>query len=425
MEEEMLKKGLLIFITFSVAFLYCGQQKKDPADVRANYYAECLKGEITVYGEAPIFTSVSDARNKAKEDACRKAVEKCIGSQVASYTQVADGQSITNEIFSEAKGVCKNDRVLDEQQYMLDTIKMLKLFVKFQVDKAEVQNQINLMQKLVGNPKIMVLIREEYIMPGNAKKVYDFASRDGVAASQIRNILINKGYDILDPGSIASQIKNSQVVAEDPSKLPDSIKELAVKAGADVLIVGNIETNPQTSTTPQFKSYQATGTINILSLWGQGEIIGTYSGQSVGGIGVTDLQAAQESVKRFAVGPERDPEKKPGGFVKFAHQKLQDKWAELTRNNKIIMKITGLDPSKAGLFRDDLIERTSVKNVNEISTSKNEIIWEVIYPGSSFALRDTLSFYGDNPAIFLVVKQTGKKIEVLDTKRGEIRIVFK
>jgi hypothetical protein len=203
MEEEMLKKGLLIFTIFSVAFLYCGQQKKDPADVRANYYAECLKGEITVYGEAPIFTSVSDARNKAKEDACRKAVEKCIGSQVASYTQVADGQSITNEIFSEAKGVCKNDRVLDEQQYMLDTIKMLKLFVKFQVDRAEVQNQINLMQKLVGNPKIMVLIREEYIMPGNAKKVYDFASRDGVAASQIRNILINKGYDILDPGSIA------------------------------------------------------------------------------------------------------------------------------------------------------------------------------------------------------------------------------
>jgi hypothetical protein len=224
---------------------------------------------------------------------------------------------------------------------------------------------------------------------------------------------------------LLSQIKNSQIVAQDPSKLPDSIKELAVKAGADVLIVGNIETNPQTSTIPQFKSYQATGTINILSLWGQGEIIGTYSGQSVGGIGVTDLQAAQESVKRFAVGPERDPEKKPGGFVKFAHQKLQDKWAELTRNNKIILKITGLDPAKAGIFRDDLIERTSVKNVNEISTSKNEIIWEVIYPGSSFALRDTLSFYGDNPAIFLVVKQTGKKIEVLDTKRGEIRIVFK
>lgn len=419
----MFKKIMTITI-MSIYIFYCGQQKKDPADVRANYYAECLKGEITVYGEAPIFTSVSDAKNKAKEDACRKAVEKCIGNQVASYTQVSDGQSIANEIYSQAKGVCKNDRVLDEQQYMLDTIKMLKLFVKFQVDKAEIQNQINLMQKLVGNPKIMVLIREEYIMPGNAKKVYDFSSRDGVAASQIRNIMINKGYDVLDPSSIVKYITNPEVVANDPSKLTDNIKDLAVKAGADVLIIGEIESKPQTSPSPQFKSYQATGTINILSLWGQGELIGTYSGQAIGGIGVTDIQAAQESVKRYAVGTEPDPEKKPGGFVKFAHQKLQDKWSELTRNNKIIMKITGLDPAKAGIFRDDLIERTSVKNINEISSSQNEIIWEVIYPGRVFALRDTLGFYGDDPRMFIIVKETGKKIKVLDVKRGEIKIAF-
>jgi len=419
----MFKKIMTITI-MSIYIFYCGQQKKDPADVRANYYAECLKGEITVYGEAPIFTSVSDAKNKAKEDACRKAVEKCIGNQVASYTQVSDGQSIANEIYSQAKGVCKNDRVLDEQQYMLDTIKMLKLFVKFQVDKAEIQNQINLMQKLVGNPKIMVLIREEYIMPGNAKKVYDFSSRDGVAASQIRNIMINKGYDVLDPSSIVKYITNPEVVANDPSKLTDNIKDLAVKAGADVLIIGEIESKPQTSPFPQFKSYQATGTINILSLWGQGELIGTYSGQAIGGIGVTDIQAAQESVKRYAVGTETDPEKKPGGFVKFAHQKLQDKWSELTRNNKIIMKITGLDPAKAGIFRDDLIERTSVKNINEISSSQNEIIWEVIYPGRVFALRDTLGFYGDDPRMFIIVKETGKKIKVLDVKRGEIKIAF-
>lgn len=418
----MIKK--IIITLLSLSLIYCGQKKRDASDVRANYYAECLKGEITVYGEAPIFTSVSAARNKAKEDACRKAIEKCIGNQVASYTQVGDGQSIANEIFSQAQGVCKNDRVLDEQEYMLDTVKMLKLFVKFQVDKAEIQNQINLMQKLVGNPKVMVLIREEYILPGNAKKVFDFASRDGVAASQIRNILISKGYDVLDPGSIVRYIKNSEAVAEDPSKLSDTIKDLAVKAGADVLIIGNIETKPQASPAPQFKSYQASGTINILSLWGQGELIGTYSGEAVGGIGVTDIQAAQESVKRYAVGSDKNPEKKPGGFVKFAHQKLQDKWSELTRNNKIIMKITGLDPAKAGIFRDDLIERTAVKNVNEISSSQNEIIWEVIYPGRVFALRDTLSFYADDPRMFVVVKETGKKIKILDAKRGEIKIAF-
>lgn len=419
----MLKKILILPIIF---YLSCsGSSKKDESNIRGNYHAECLRGEITVYGEAPIFTSVSAAKNKAKEDACRKAVEKCIGNQVASYSHVADGQSITNEIFSQAQGICKNDQVVDEQQYNLDTIKMLKLFVRFKVDKAEIQNQINTMQKLVGNPKIMVLIREEYIMPGNAKKVFDFNSRDGVAASQIRNVLISKGYEVLDPGAIVRQISNSEAVAEDPTKLSENIKDLALKAGADVLILGNIETKQQNSPAPQFKSYQATGTINILSLWGQGELIGTFSGQSIGGIGVTDIQAAQESVKRYAVGTDPNPEKKLGGFIKFAHEKLQARWSEITRNNKILMKISGLDPSKAGIFRDDLIERTAVKNVNEISSSQSEIIWEVIYPGREFALRDTLAFYGDDPRMFLVVKDTGKKIQILDVKKGEIKINFR
>ncbi|MFN3604264.1 MAG: hypothetical protein ACK4UJ_06120 [Leptonema sp. (in: bacteria)] len=420
----MLKK--LIFIIAIVVYLSCAPtQKKDESTIRGNYHAECLRGEITVYGEAPIFTSVSAAKNKAKEDACRKAVEKCIGNQVASFSHVADGQSITNEIFSQAQGICKNDQVVDEQQYNLDTIKMIKLFVRFKVDKAEIQNQINTMQKLVGNPKVMVLIREEYIMPGNPKKVFDFNSRDGVAASQIRNVLISKGYEILDPGTIAKQINNSEIVAEDPSKLSENIKDLALKAGADILILGNIETKQQTSPAPQFKSYQATGTINIISLWGQGELVGTYSGQSVGGIGVTDIQAAQESVKRYAVGTDANPEKKLGGFVKFAHEKLQARWSEITKNNKIIMKITGLDPAKAGVFRDDLIERTSVKNVNEISTSQQEIIWEIIYPGREFALRDTLAFYGEDPRMFIVVKDTGKKIQIVDVKKGEIKINFR
>ncbi|MCS7204285.1 MAG: hypothetical protein NZ853_01150 [Leptospiraceae bacterium] len=421
----MKHKLFWVFLGLLLIYFHCKPaEKRKEAETIGDFYSECLRGEITVYGEAPIFTSVSAAKNKAKEDACRKAIEKCIGSQVATYTQVSDAQSIANEIYSKAQGVCKNDRVIEEQEYMLDTVRMIKLFVKFQVEKAEIQNQINLMQKLVGNPKIMVLIREEYIIPGNAKKVYDFASRDGVGASQIRNVLIAKGYDVLDPTSILPHIRSSEIVADDPSKLSENAKDVALKAGADVLIIGNIETKPQASPAPQFKSYQATGTINILSLWGQGEIIGTYSGQAIGGIGVTDLQAAQESVKRYAVGADPNPEKKLGGFAKFAHEKLQSKWSEITRNNKIIMKISGLDPAKAGIFRDDLVERTAVKNVNEISSSQNEIIWEVIYPGREFALRDTLAFYGDDPRMFVVVKETGKKIQILDVKKGEIRLRF-
>jgi hypothetical protein len=97
----------------------------------------------------------------------------------------------------------------------------------------------------------------------------------------------------------------------------------------------------------------------------------------------------------------------------------------MTRNNVIVMRIRGLDQKSAGTFRDDLIERTAVKEVNEISADANELIWEVTYPGREFALRDTLAFYAEDPRIFFAVRDTGKKIVVDSVKRGEIILHFK
>lgn len=398
--------------------------KQKEAQIRGDYYSECLSGEITVYGEAPVFTSVTAATEKAKEDACRRAIEKCIGSQVASYTQVADAQSITNEIYSQSTGICRNDQVIEKQEYFLDTIRMMRLFVKFRVDRISVENHIQLMQKLIGNPKILVLLREEIMLPGMPKKVHDFHSRDSIGGSLLRNILIEKGYDVLDSSLVASYTSNSEIISHNPDKIPEVLLDKSLQIGADILIIGYLETFPQELSASQFKSYQTTGNITLLSLWGQGETIGTFSGRTVGGVGITDLQAAQESIKRFVAGSNPDPEKRPGGFAKFALEKLQTRWAEITKNNKILMRITGLEVEKAGIFRDDLIERTSVKKINEISSSQNEILWEVIYPGREFALRDTLSFYGDNPKIFSIIKETQKKIKILDVRKGTIHIQF-
>lgn len=416
--------GLVLLTAAFASACESGDDRSRDADRRGNFQSECLNGEITVYGEAPLFTSASTTRAKAKEDACRKAVEKCIGNQIASQSNVSDGQSITNEIFSQAQGICKNDQVVDEKEYMLDTIKMMKLFVRFKVSQVDVKNQIDTMQKLVGNPKVMLLIREEYNLAGAAKKVEGFTSRSGQASSQIANILISKGYTVIDARSAIRGGFDEESAAQDPKKLPDVLKDKAVEAGADILVIGTIESNPQNSPYPQFKSYQATGTLNIMLLWGQGRVLGTYR-EAMGGPGTTDLAAAQAAVLRFAVGTDKEPIKKPGGFARYLHSTLSSAWSDITRNNVIVMRVKGLDQKNAGFFRDDLVERTDAKRVNEISADANELVWEVTYPGREFALRDTLAFYGDNPAKFLVIKNSGKKIEVQYARRGEIGVIFR
>ncbi len=384
---------------------------------------ECRSGQISVWGEAPIFTSIAASRDKAKEEACRTAVEKCIGEEIASATGVQDGQSIGNEIFTQARAICKNDQIIEEQQYNLDTIKMLRVFVRFQVAPSDIRNSINTMRELIGNPKVMVLIREEYTV--GSKRVEGFASTEGRASALIRDSLIQKGYTVLDASAVVRSIANEAAVAANPELLSDAAKDRAADAGADVLIIGRIESTPQQISAlsgTDFKSYRAAGTIKVLTLWGYGKVLGEYS-QSAPGAQVQASEAARMAVQNLTIGQGRNASS-PGGFVLWLHQRLQDEWAIISRNNQIKMTIRGLDQREAGLFRDNLIESTSVKKINEISFTGDQLVWDVYYPGRSFALADTLGFYADNPQMFSVLKQNCKRINVRRVTRGEIQLEF-
>jgi len=382
---------------------------------------ECQNGQITTWGEAPVFASQAAARDKAKEDACRKAVEKCIGEEVSSASGVADGQSLLNEIYTQSKGICRRDQIVDEQTYDLDTVKMLKVFVRFEVSPAEIQRSINTAKELVGNPKVMVLIREEYNLPN--KRVEGFASRQSKSASLLRDFLAQRGYTVLDPGPVARAIANEAFFAENPGELTDEIKDRAADAGADILIVGRVEANPQDISAlagSDFKSFRATGAVSIQTLWGYGRLLGEYS-ESAPGAHVTALTAAQKSVEAFTTGRDRG---RVSGLAAFVDRRLQEEWATITRNNQIKVTIQGLDQAEAGLFRDNLLESTAVKKVNEIEFSQDQIVWDVYYPGRAFALGDTLGFHSDNPAVFSVLKRNCKKIRVQNVRRGEMNLLF-
>ncbi len=384
---------------------------------------DCQSGKITVWGEAPILTSVSTARAKAKQEACRRAIEKCIGEEVASSTGVSDGQSILNEIFTKARGICKNDRLLKEENYKLDTVKMLRSFYRFQVKQSELRDKINLMQKLIGNPKIMVLIREEYNLP--RKKVENLYSRNSLSGKLLRSSLISKGYKIIDPKKIKKFIKNENHLTTNPEEnIHKRVKDAAMKAGADVLIVGKIEAFPQDLSTlrgTNIKSFRATGSISLISLWGSGRILGEYT-DSQPGAQVTSYGAARAAIDVFARGRDR---REVGGMVAYVDTRLKEEWAEATRNNIIEMTILGLSPYSAGIFRDNLEEGTAIKNIDEIESSHKKIKWELTYPGRSFALADTLNFYKDNPKIFSVLQRPRcGPIQILFVRRGEIRLKF-
>ncbi|MBU42558.1 MAG: hypothetical protein CMN76_05015 [Spirochaetaceae bacterium] len=398
-----------------------GSSSRDDSGLSGDFREACLRGEITVYGEAPIYTSTASALDKAKEDACRKAVEKCIGEEIAQSSGTGDGQSLGFEIFTKARGICRNDSLIEQETYNLDTIKMLRAFFRFEVSASDINNQINLMQKLAGNPRILVLIREEYNLAGQPRRVESFNSRNAQAASALRDALVQKGYNIVDVSRINTAGLNEALISSNPNDVPARLLDEAAKAEADVLVIGNIEANAQNIATlgQHFKSYKATGNVAIVTLWGRGEVLGEFS-KVENGAQTTDLAAARAAMERFAVGAE--PNRRLSGLAQFVHSRLQSRWGSITRNNIILMKIQGLSFDEAGIFRDDLQIKTAVKGINEIRSSQNETVWEVTYPGRVFALRDTMAYYAQNPKIFQIVAK--KKLIVTEAKRGEISIRF-
>ena len=416
---KLFKITILLFFIF--LFIACGSRSRRGGE-SISLEESCEDGNITVWGEAPIFTSLSASRVKAKEDACRRAVEKCIGEEVASATGVSDGQSILNEIFTTARGICKNDRLLKIEKYNLDTIKMLRAFYRFKVKRSDIRNKIDLSQKLIGNPKIIVLIREEYNLP--KKKVINFYSRDSLVGKLLRNYLKNKGYTLIDPNKIKAYIKNENYLVSKPQEISTSLQDVAMKVGADVLIIGKVEAFPQNLSSFRgtgLKSFRATGNVSILSLWGAGKILGEYT-DSQPGAQVTPLSAARSAVSTFVKGRDR---RNVGGMLVYTDETLREEWATITRNNRIQITVLGMKPEILGIFRDNLEEATAVKSIDEIEVSNKKAIWEVTYPGRAFALGDTIRYYGKNPKIFPVLsREKCASIKVPLVKRGSIRLKY-
>lgn len=435
----ILKAAIPLALTSTLLFAACGGGGSRGGGGGADLSpAECQSGQITVWGEAPIFTSVETSRQKAKENACRKAVEKCIGEEVAKISGVSDGQSIANETFSQSKGICKNDSIVSENKYKLDTIEMLKVTVRFTVSQVDIQNAIDTTRKLAGNPKVMVLIREEHNIKGSGKKVYGFTDPGGKASAGLRQVLTEKGYTIVPADRIVQQAVGGDeaTLAEDPNSDAaratfNSLKDRIAKAGVDVVIIGEIETEHQdmealSRLNKDFKSYNAKGNVRVITLWGKGEELLNYSAPERGA-DVTHAAASQAAAFKYAVGAQ--PEDKPASYTRSPKKLagavarvLQDKWAEVTRANKILMKVYRMDPRAAGMFLDDLKERTAVKEVVQVTSKNEEHEWEVTYPGRSFALAETLIYYGDNPTKFNVVAKTCRKVKVIEVKRGEISV---
>lgn len=289
--------------------------------------------QITVEGVAAVVGGdKAIARDRAIDDAKRKAVEQVAGAQVSAESISENFALVSDRIYSRASGFVKTYKIVSE----MEQEGVYKVTVTAEVDTAAIASDLALIFK--DKPRVMVMIAEQNI--GSKGFSYWWGSSGYVADMQLmQSTLIQswqpKGFKFVDPALLSGKLR-----VKGAMKKPNMADKHAVLIGrdadADVVVVGRVLVSDAGPVMEGLKmhSFQAVGTLRVLSI-DTGEILAvgddtaaaTHIDPNVGG---------RNAIKALA--------KKLAGKLE---SRIIARWtAEASSSREIEVVVTGVKSSK-------------------------------------------------------------------------------
>lgn len=219
---------------------------------------------------AVVKDDVATARDRAIDDAKRKAVEQIAGSQVSSETITENFQLVEDKIYARASGFVKSYQILSEAKEE----GVYRVKIKATVDGGAIAD--NLEQLFKAKPRVIVMIAEQNI--GSKGFSYWWGNSGFVSDMNImQNSLIEewqpRGYKFIDPALMADKLSIKGPM-QNPG-IPDDVAVTVSKdADADIVIVGKVLVSDagQVMDGVKMHSFHAVGTLRILNT-DTGEIV--------------------------------------------------------------------------------------------------------------------------------------------------------
>ena len=364
--------------------------------------------EIKAKGYGTIYdNNKAAARDKAIEDAQRKAVEQAMGTMISSESVTKNFQLISDRILSLSSGYIEKYRVISEKEVDGEVEVEIAAIVGMSKLNDSVQAIKNLIRRM-DRPKIMVLIAEQSIREEGqqlSEKRRGNAVLSSTSLGVVENVLIEffraKGFDFVDRQALAGQIEIADPLTLVNDK--ERIKKIANLTDAQVAIFGQA---------------QARNT---------GEVQGIYSGQANISLRAlkTDTGEIIAATNAHAAVPFVDPStantKALSEAAKKISQKLMDQilsqWqSESTGLRSICLVIKGVKYADVKKLRSWLTKYVrGVKSVHQRYVKDGIAELDLDIQGSAQNLADELS----------EKKFQKKTIEVLDLLPNKVSIELK
>ncbi len=172
------------------------------------------------------------ARDKAVDDALRKAVEQAVGTMVSSDTMTESYKVIHDKILARTSGYVERYKILSEGVEG----DLYRVRVQAEIGRADLTNDLNalgLLHVMVEKPKVMVIIDEKI------GGLYGTTGSESVgqAESTIIEKLINSGFNVVDADTVRANISRDKAlrILEGDNK---AAAAEGLKHGAQIVITG-------------------------------------------------------------------------------------------------------------------------------------------------------------------------------------------
>ncbi|MGQ9559640.1 MAG: flagellar assembly protein T N-terminal domain-containing protein [Candidatus Oleimicrobiaceae bacterium] len=192
---------------------------------------------IEAIGTGSIFEGdVAGARDRAIDDALRKAVEQALGTYIESETKVQNYQTIDDNILSWTRGYVRNYTLLSDYKRSPE---LYEVRLKAEVELGELQRDAEAVKNLIermGNPRVMVIIDEQNIGDPTGRFRW-FEVNMTAAETAIMQKFMDSDFPVVDPGTVRENIKREQVLAALRGD-DKAAAAIGLSFGAEIVITG-------------------------------------------------------------------------------------------------------------------------------------------------------------------------------------------
>ena len=249
---------------------------------------------ITAEGVATITTDPAAARDKAIEDALRRAVEQAVGSMVESETAIENYQLLSDKIYSHSSGYVKNFDVVSEKREG----NLLRVTVSASVSSGDLSSElgaIGLLQRRMKNPRVMIMIAEDNILKSDFWQLYSVSNSQ--SESVVMAAFKAKGFNVVDPNYLRKTVTAPDAKAAWSGNY-DVAGRVGRKLGAEVVIVGQAISTRAPNTIAGSDLLSVSSSINATAVKAAtGEVLAQASGQGTAAH-INEVAALQQSMQK-------------------------------------------------------------------------------------------------------------------------------